>query len=165
MRTIFKNLFFIENYNEKPEFEQHKNLVSDLLEEDFGNVKNTELILETNLRVITNSETFLVSNVTGYVLLRLHQILYFEYNRTKRLWEIVLTDGNKLQLKKKTNAEMILSSSTQFIQLNLHNIVNLNHFSHITDNLVYLNEEYNEFGPFKITRYHLRMLQDRFTDF
>lgn len=161
MKTNYLNLFFIKK-DEKTQIDQYQNRVSEYFDYEY---KNTNTLKETKLQVITNGDTFLVSNVTGYVLLRLSQIVFFEYNRSKRLWEIVLSDNSRLQLKKKTNAEMILGSSSEFMQLNLHHIINHNHFSHISDNLVYLNEGKKDFGPFKITRYHLRMLQERYINF
>lgn len=163
MKSKFSVLFFVTN-DEKPQNDQYQNNVSELFDNQYKRTIS-DPYKETKLQVITNNETFLVSNVTGYVLLRLNQIVYFEYNRSKRLWEIILSDNTRLQLKKKTNAEMILSSSSHFMQLNLHHIINHNHFSHTSDNLVFLNEEFEEFGPFKITRYHMRMLQERYTNF
>ncbi len=161
MRINYLNLFLV-SIDEETIFDQYQNSVLEYFGKEY---KNTDSLKETKLQVITNGDTFLVSNVTGYVLLRLAQIVYFEYNRSKRLWEIVLSDNSRLQLKKKTNAEMILGSSTEFMQLNLHHIINHNHFSHISDNLVFLNDDLNKFGPFKITRYHLRMLQERYINF
>ena len=52
---------------------------------------------------------FMISTVTGFKLLRLEEIGYFEYLKDKRQWQVVLFNQTRLNLKRNTKAEDITS--------------------------------------------------------
>ena len=54
---------------------------------------------------------FMISTVTGFKLLRLEEIGYFEYLKDKRQWQVVLFNQTRLNLKRNTKAEDIIGYS------------------------------------------------------
>ena len=74
-----------------------------------------------------HEQSFIVSTSNGFQLLRLNQIICFEYLNDKRLWIVLLSDQTKLVLKRTTISENILNYSTNFIQINHHQIINIDY--------------------------------------
>ena len=60
---------------------------------------------------------FMISTVTGFKLLRLEEIGFFEYLKDKRQWQVVLFNQTRLNLKRNTKAEDIVSYSQAFVQI------------------------------------------------
>lgn len=130
-------------------------------EEVFEQLGKTNSVFE----VVTNKDIFIISNLTGFILIRLEQTLYFEYSTTKRQWEVVLTDGTRHTLKKRTTSEKLLNISEKLVQVNLHIIINVLYLSRISNNQVYFIDEFESFGFFKVTRYYLTRIQERFFEY
>ena len=73
----------------------------------------------------------MISTVTGFKLLRLEEIGFFEYLKDKRQWQVVLFNQTRLNLKRNTNAEDIVSYSQAFVQISQSAIVNVNYLAMI----------------------------------
>ena len=80
---------------------------------------------------LSRQQSFMVSTSNGFQLLRLNQIICFEYLNEKRLWTVLLSDKTNLLLKRYTIAEDILNYSPCFIQINHHQIINLDYLMKI----------------------------------
>ena len=74
---------------------------------------------------------FMISTVTGFKLLRLEEIGFFEYLKDKRQWQVVLFNQTRLNLKRNTKAEDIISYSQAFVQISQSAIVNVNYLAMI----------------------------------
>lgn len=74
---------------------------------------------------------FMISTVTGFKLLRLEEIGYFEYLKDKRQWQVALFNQTRLNLKRNTKAEDIIGYSQAFIQISQSAIVNVNYLAMI----------------------------------
>ena len=57
------------------------------------------------------------------------EILYAEYLKAARNWQLVLTDGSKHQLRKGTSAEDILKLHPALVRVSNSCIVNLNYLA------------------------------------
>ena len=106
-------------------------------------------------------QSFLASTATGYQLLRLNQIVYFEYLTDKKTWIVLLTDQTQLSLKRNTVAETILSYSPDFIRINQQHIINLNYLVRIEDKSCQLSAHIDTKNRLIISRNYMKGLQER----
>jgi len=106
--------------------------------------------------------TFLIATVSGYQKLRPDQIGYFEYQKGKKQWFVVLTNQSRLQLKRNTKAEDIINYSPVFIQINQSQIINLDYLSVIDDKICHMFPPFHKENTLIISRNFLKALQERF---
>lgn len=105
---------------------------------------------------------FMISTVTGFKLLRLDEIGYFEYIKDKRQWKVVLCNQTQLNLKRNTRAEDIVSYSPAFIQISQSAVINVNYLAMIGGNCCQLYPPFHDRNDLIISRSFLKGLQDRF---
>lgn len=105
---------------------------------------------------------FMISTVTGFKLLRLEEIGYFEYLKDKRQWQVVLFNQTRLNLKRNTKAEDIISYSPAFVQISQSGIVNVNYLAMIDGKCCQLYPPFHDKDDLVISRSFLKELQDRF---
>ena len=105
---------------------------------------------------------FMISTVTGFKLLRLEEIGYFEYLKDKRQWQVVLFNQTRLNLKRNTKAEDIIGYSQAFIQISQSAIVNVNYLAMIDGKCCQLYPPFHDKSDLVISRSFLKGLQDRF---
>ena len=105
--------------------------------------------------------SFMVSTTTGFHLLRLHQIICFEYIPEKKQWTVLLSDQTSLSLKHNTVSENILNYSPDFVQINKHYIINLQYLIRIEGKLCQLSVHAAHKDKLIITRSYLKGLQER----
>lgn len=106
--------------------------------------------------------TFMISTVTGFRLLHLEEIGFFEYIKEKRQWQVTLFNQSKLSLKKNTKAEDIISYSESFVQVSQSAIVNVHYLAVINDKRCQLYPPFNTLEPLVISRGFLKDLQEKF---
>ena len=102
------------------------------------------------------------SAVTGFKLLRLEEIGFFEYLKDKRQWQVVLFNQTRLNLKRNTKAEDIVSYSQAFVQISQSAIVNVNYLAMIDGKCCQLYPPFHDKGDLVISRSYLKELQERF---
>lgn len=107
-------------------------------------------------------DTFMIGTVTGYKLLHLEEIGYFEYLKEKRLWQVTLFNQTKLTLKNNTRAEDIVGYSASFVQISQSTIINVNYLAMINGKQCQLYPPFNGRDDLQISRSFLKDLQDRF---
>jgi len=61
-----------------------------------------------------------------HITLQLEDIAFFQYNQERRQWEVVCADNNTYTLRHRTTAEIIMSYSTDLVQIHKRYIVNTN---------------------------------------
>ena len=105
---------------------------------------------------------FMISTVTGFKLLRLEEIGYFEYIKDKRIWQVVLLNQAQLSLKRNSRAEDIVSYSPAFMQISQSAIVNINYLAMIDGKCCQLYPPFHDKNDLVISRSFLKDLQDRF---
>ena len=121
-------------------------------------------IKEAHLDFITNElrpQSFMASTATGFQLLRMNQIVYFEYLTDKKLWTVFLSNQMQLNLKRNTIAETILNYSSNFIQINQKQIINLDYMVCIDGRLCQLSIHTENENNLKLPRSYLKALQER----
>lgn len=118
---------------------------------------------ETLAQLLPINESFLFATSTGYQKLGLKQIGYFQYQKDKKQWEVVLTDQSLLPLKRTTIADDVLKYSKSFVQINKHQIINLDYLSIIEGKSCRLLPPFNASGNLsEISRKFMKNLQDMF---
>lgn len=105
---------------------------------------------------------FMINTVTGYKLLRLEDIGFFEYLKDKRQWQVVLFNQTRLNLKRNTKAEDIISYSPAFIQISQSSVVNVNYLSMIDGKCCQLYPPFHDRNDLVISRSFLKDLEERF---
>lgn len=105
---------------------------------------------------------FMISTVTGFKLLRLEEIGFFEYLKDKRQWQVVLFNQTRLNLKRNTKAEDIITYSQAFVQISQSAIVNVNYLAVIDGKCCQLYPPFHDKNDLLISRTFLKELQDRF---
>lgn len=105
---------------------------------------------------------FMISTVTGFKLLRLEEIGFFEYLKEKRQWQVVLFNQSRLNLKRNTKAEDIIGYSQAFIQISQSAIVNVNYLALIDGKCCQLYPPFHDKSDLVISRNFLKELQERF---
>jgi two-component system LytT family response regulator len=109
-----------------------------------------------------STRIYLIATITGFQKLRLDQIGYFEYQKDKKQWIVVLTDHSRLQLKRNTKAEDIINYSSTFIQINQNHIINLDYLSNIDDKICKLFPPFHKEDSLIISRTFLKALQEKY---
>jgi two-component system LytT family response regulator len=116
---------------------------------------------DTLAQLIPRNNTFMVATITGFQLLRIEQIGYFEYVKGSKGWNVILTDGQHLTLKRTTRANDILNYSDSFIQINQQQIINLDYLSGIKGKECLLTPPLHQEPPFHISRSFLKSLLEK----
>jgi len=116
---------------------------------------------ETLAQLLPINESFMVATPTGYQKLGLKQIGYFQHQKDKKQWEAVLTDQTRLPLKRATTGDDILRYSTSFVQINQHQIINLDYLSIIEGKSCLLLPPFQAM-PLEISRKFMKGLQEKF---
>lgn len=78
-------------------------------------------------RLLSDDRKFALQTVTGLLLLRRSEILYFQYSNENRSWQMMLTDFSIHRLRLCTTAKEILSISISFLQISQDLILNVDH--------------------------------------
>ncbi|ADQ80581.1 response regulator receiver protein [Paludibacter propionicigenes WB4] len=116
---------------------------------------------ETLAQLLPINESFMIATPTGYQKLGLKQIGYFQHQKDKKQWEAVLTDQTQLPLKRTTTGDDILKYSTSFVQINQHQIINLDYLSFIEGKSCLLLPPFQAM-PLEISRKYMKGLQEKF---
>ncbi|HPT22286.1 MAG TPA: response regulator [Bacteroidales bacterium] len=127
--------------------------------------KETEeksLFTDSLTRLLSSEETFLIATVDGFKVLRTAQIVYFEYERQRKLWKVVLNDHKELQMKRNTNAKDITGYSRQFIQINRNVIINVIYLSGIKGTECQLYPPFDNISGLEASIRLIHELQERF---
>jgi|GEM_PF-3060258 len=105
---------------------------------------------------------FMVETAIGFRILKCSQIIYFKYLKQKKQWEGVLADNTAFFLKRKTNADDILSFSSSFARINQQQIINLEYLASIEGKKCILDGAFHPDTELIISRNYLKELQDKF---
>jgi len=107
------------------------------------------------------NETFMLATTTGFQIVHIINILYFDYSKIKKMWVVVLTDKTSLPLRRNTTADQILHFSSSFCKINQQHIINLSKLVRIDDKKCILAVQPDN-TVLQLSRTHLKKLQDHF---
>jgi len=109
----------------------------------------------------SRQHSFMVATPTGFQLLRLNQVVYFDYQPDKKQWVIWLANKTQLPLKRTTLADNILNYSPDFIRINQRQIINLDYLERIDGRSCQLSFHTASEDRLIISRSYLKGLQER----
>lgn len=105
---------------------------------------------------------FMIATLTGFKLIWLREIGYFEYFRDKRQWQVILSDHTRQNLRRNTRAEDIVGFSDTFVQISQSVILNINYLALIDDKYCLLCPPFNDRTDLAVSRNFMKGLQNRF---
>lgn len=112
-----------------------------------------------------NERPLLITSVTNEkMVVRPHNIGYFRYNSTRKLWEVMLDDGRGIFLKHNTTADVILNYGAHFIQIHKIYIINLHYLNMIQNAQCVMSYPFHEADSLKVSKVYRKALLDRFYD-
>ncbi len=105
---------------------------------------------------------FIVNTPTGG-LKKIHysEIGYFEYDQSKRIWQIIHLSKSRINLKTSTKSEDITKTSKNFFKINKHQIINMDYFSTIDDGQCLLTDPFND-DHLPISHAVVKEMQDKY---
>lgn len=110
--------------------------------------------------LLPSQQTFVVPNITGYQVIRVHQVGFFAYLQDKRQWFASLTDGKQVALGRNIKSDQLLAFSPAFVPINRHQIINMNYLLSIKGNKCCLIHPFDEVVDLHISRnYHSNLLK------
>ena len=157
----FENSSSLTTFNSTDPSDHNEIVLSDLNELP-GNI--IQAIKEAQIDFLTDTlrpQSFMASTATGFQLLRRNQIVYFEYLTDKKQWTVILSNQTQLTLKRNTVAETILNYSSNFIQINQKQIINLDYMVCIDGRLCQLSIHTGSDNKLKLSRSYIKALQER----
>lgn len=107
------------------------------------------------------NESFMLATTTGFQIVHISEILYFDYYKVKKLWVAVLADKTCLPLRRNTTADHILHFSSSFFRINQQHIINLSQLVRIDDKKCILAVQPDN-TVLQVSRTHLKKLQNHF---
>ena len=123
---------------------------------------SAESFEKTLSELLPSHQTFMVADITGYQVVRVSQVGYFTYSNTKRQWCAVLTNDKQMLLGRNTKSDHILFFSSSFVQINRHQIININYVCSIKGKTCYLIPPFEGEKNLYISRNYLAEVQEKF---
>lgn len=85
-------------------------------------------------QLLSNDCKFAVQTISRLLLLRRSEILYFQYSKDTRCWQMTLTNMEQYRLRLSTKAKDILNFCPSFIRVNTDCILNIDYLSSVENN-------------------------------
>lgn len=104
----------------------------------------------------------LVTPMGDMRFLRASEIGYFRYLSNRKIWEVALTDGTFLPLRRNTTAEQICAYDSVFIQIHQSYIINLHYLIMVQDNKCIMYPPFNVAEELVISKKYKKMMAERF---
>jgi len=142
------------------------NVLSEIESPDLGKIPDKIILAiqkaqEAFALQASRQHSFMVATPTGFQLLRLNQVVYFDYQPDKKQWVIWLANKTQLPLKRTTLADNILNYSPDFIRINQRQIINLDYLKKIDGRSCQLSFHPASEDRMIISRSYLKGLQER----
>lgn len=112
-------------------------------------------------QLLPPNNRFVVTTPTGAQLIKSSDIVFFEYESFKKIWNIFTVDEKQYTLKRGTNAENILGYSPTSVQISQYLIINIDYLSSIEDNHCIMFPPYQNL-PLKISRKYYKSFINKF---
>lgn len=143
----------------KPVDSQELELVIRRLEERGKEVE----AVKVQLPVPTAEKPFMMVTPTGDLrFLHASEIGYFRYLSGRKLWEVALSDGTFLPLKRNTTAEQLCIYDKSFVQVHQSYIVNMNYLVMVQDNRCIMYPPFDGCDELLVFKKYRKEMMDRF---
>lgn len=103
-----------------------------------------------------------VNAYNEHIPLQADSIAYFRFSQDQRTWAAVCCDGNVFTLRTRTNADIILHYSADFVQIHKRYIVNITHVKMIQDSVCVLSVPVDNDEELKVSKAYRKTFMDAF---
>jgi len=112
---------------------------------------------------LANGNLLMFINSMDFRVVRIRDIVLFQYNNEIRVWEAIIANTQKpVRLKRNITNKMLVSLDEQFVQVNQKYIININYLFQVTDNLCSFYPPHNDINYVKVGSSFRRQLMERF---
>ena len=82
-------------------------------------------------RLLFDDNKFAIQTITGLLLIRRKDVLYFQFLSDMHCWQMILTDHSRYKLRNSTTAKELLQISSLFLQTGQDCILNIDYLMSI----------------------------------
>lgn len=116
-----------------------------------------------NASALLKDRPFMLVTPTGDMrFLRASEIGYFRYLSNRKIWEVALTDGTFLPLRRNMTAEQLCAYDSVFIQIHQSYIINMHYLVMVQDNKCVMYPPFNAAEELVISKKYKKMMAERF---
>lgn len=109
---------------------------------------------------------FMVMTPTGDLrFLRTPEIGYFRYLSSRKIWEVALTNGTFLPLRRSTTADQLCAQDSGFIQIHQSYIINMRYLIMVQDNRCIMYPPFDKVDELQVSKKFKKEMMDRFFQF
>ena len=122
-------------------------------------------VVTKNDRCITSGrdKSFMLITPTGdWRFIRALERGYFRYQSGRKVWEVALTDGTFLPLRRNTTAEQICMYSPFFIQIHQSYIINISYLTLVQDNHCVMRFPFDKTEELLISKKYKKEITEKF---
>lgn len=106
---------------------------------------------------------FMVVTPTGDLrFLRASEIGYFRYLSPRKIWEVALSNGTFLPLRRNTTADQLCAYDSSFIQVHQSYIINMNFLIMVQDNRCIMYPPFNRSEEIQVSKKYKKEMMERF---
>ncbi len=136
--------------------------LSYIIERIKSQIGNGKVNFEQSMRrLLADDHKFALQSITGLLLLRRNEVLYYQYMDDLRSWQITLTNFSTHKLRTGINAKDLLSFSSSFMQISQDCILNTDYLSSIENKTLkcILYPPFNDFNICISRRFYSKIKQ------
>lgn len=124
-------------------------------------MKNSTNFLTNNGR--EGEKSFMVVTPMGDLrVLRVSEIGYFRYVSDRKIWEVALTNGSFIPLKRNTRAEQLCAYDEAFVQIHQSYIINMNYLLMVQGGQCVMYPPFNEVDELQVSKKYRKEMMERF---
>ena len=113
----------------------HPEELRQIIERVKHRLKSNNIRLEqSDRRLLPDDRKFALQTITGLLILKRSDVIYFQYNNDLRSWQIFLSDNRVSKLRSIITSKEILNISSSFLQVNQNVIINIDYLVSIDMN-------------------------------
>lgn len=117
----------------------------------------------SKLETMLAGRPFMLVTPTGDLrFVHASEIGFFRYLSNRKLWEVALTDGTFVPLRRNTTAEQLCAYDSAFIQIHQSFIINMHYLVMVQDNRCIMYPPFNAVADLIVSKKYKKEMQVRF---
>jgi len=150
------------DYLLKPYQSPDFNLIINRFQNQLTFEKTKSNFRETVMNLFPSNSPFMIPTVAGFKMLRKEQVGYFEYQKEKDQWIVILNDQSQIELRRGTLAKEILNHTSSFFQISQRHIINIEYLTSIEKNDCHLFPPFSQATNLYISHNFLKDIKVKF---
>lgn len=117
----------------------------------------------TSFPLSDSERPFMLVTPTGDLrVVRASDIGFFRYLSSRKIWEVALSDGTFLALKRNTSADQLCAYDDAFVQIHQAYIINMNYLVMVQDNRCIMYPPFNTTEELLVSKKYKKEMMERF---